>query len=132
MHLQSLFPAALLALSAIFSTTAPAAADSAIVAERSSIASGENATRRAPRDLVRVAATKTDAAKTENSSADGAARGGEMDEAEVVIEDSRKNLKVTHKDFADCMKDWGPQTQMTKAEWAASCRSTLEYFPAAP
>lgn len=51
------------------------------------------------------------------------------DEADVVIEDSKRNLKVTKKDLASCMKDWGPQTQMTKEEWAASCRTTLEYFP---
>lgn len=50
-------------------------------------------------------------------------------EAQVVIEDSKKNFKVTKKDISSCMKDWGPQTQMTKEEWAASCRTTLEYFP---
>ena len=50
-------------------------------------------------------------------------------EANAVIQDSKKNYKVTKKDFESCMKDWGPQTQMTKAEWAASCRTTLEYFP---
>jgi hypothetical protein len=27
------------------------------------------------------------------------------------------------------MKDWDPQTQMSKAEWKESCRTTLEYFP---
>ena len=51
------------------------------------------------------------------------------DEADVVIQDSERNMKVTKKDMASCMKDWGPQTQMTKEEWAASCRTTLEYFP---
>ena len=51
------------------------------------------------------------------------------DEADVVIQDSKKNFKVTKKDISDCMKDWGPQTQMSKEEWAASCRTTLEYFP---
>ncbi|MFA5899390.1 MAG: hypothetical protein WC829_09800 [Hyphomicrobium sp.] len=51
-------------------------------------------------------------------------------EAEVVIQDSKKNDKVTKGDLSNCMKDWGPQTQMTKAEWEASCRTTLEYFPA--
>lgn len=50
-------------------------------------------------------------------------------EANVVIQDSKKNYKVTKKDISGCMKDWGPQTQMTKEEWAASCRTTLEYFP---
>jgi len=51
------------------------------------------------------------------------------DEANVVIQDSKRNFKVTHKSMEECMKDWGPQTQMTKEEWAASCRTTLEYFP---
>ena len=50
-------------------------------------------------------------------------------EAEVVIQDSKKNFKVSKKDISSCMKDWGPQTQMTKSEWEASCRTTLEYFP---
>lgn len=50
-------------------------------------------------------------------------------EANVVIQDSKKNYKVSKKDISSCMKDWGPQTQMTKEEWAASCRTTLEYFP---
>ena len=27
------------------------------------------------------------------------------------------------------MQAWSPQTQMTKTEWAASCRTTLSYFP---
>lgn len=51
-------------------------------------------------------------------------------EAEIVIQDSKKNDKVTKKDLSSCMKEWGPQTQMTKSEWEASCRTTLEYFPA--
>lgn len=50
-------------------------------------------------------------------------------EADVVIDDSKKNFKVTKKDISGCMNDWSPQTQMTKEEWAASCRTTLEYFP---
>jgi hypothetical protein len=50
-------------------------------------------------------------------------------EADVVIDQSKRNYKVTEKDMESCMKDWGPQTQMTKEEWAASCRTTLEYFP---
>jgi hypothetical protein len=36
---------------------------------------------------------------------------------------------VTKKGLADCLKDWDPQTQMSKSEWAESCRTTLEYFP---
>ena len=128
MHLQSLLPAALFAVSAIFSIPAPAAAaaadlhakPAATVVEHSDIASGT------VQSSQRLAA-----AEAGTSNADGAGRG-KTDEAEIIIEDSRRNLKVTRKDFADCMKDWGPQTQMSKDEWAASCRSTLEYFPAAP
>jgi hypothetical protein len=50
-------------------------------------------------------------------------------EAEVIIEDSKKVAPVTKKDFDECMQTWSPQTQMTKTEWAASCRTTLGYFP---
>jgi hypothetical protein len=50
-------------------------------------------------------------------------------EADAVLRDSKKDYSVTRKSMADCMKDWGPQTQMTRSEWAASCRTTLEYFP---
>jgi hypothetical protein len=50
-------------------------------------------------------------------------------EAEVVLDDAKKNDKVTKQGLADCMKDWDPQTQMSKAEWKESCRTTLEYFP---
>jgi len=50
-------------------------------------------------------------------------------EAEVIIEDSKKVAPVTKKDFDECMQAWSPQTQMTKTEWAASCRTTLSYFP---
>jgi hypothetical protein len=50
-------------------------------------------------------------------------------EADEVIKQSKEDYKVTKKDLAGCMKDWGPQTQMTKSEWEASCRTTLEYFP---
>lgn len=50
-------------------------------------------------------------------------------EADVIIQDSKRNDKVTQKSMEKCMKDWGPQTQMTRSEWEASCRTTLEYFP---
>jgi len=50
-------------------------------------------------------------------------------EAEVVLDDAKKTDKVTKQGLADCMKDWDPQTQMSKAEWKESCRTTLEYFP---
>lgn len=54
------------------------------------------------------------------------------DEAEEILKESRKNDPETPKEVAECMKQWGPQTQMTKEEWAASCRSTLRYFPEKP
>ncbi len=50
-------------------------------------------------------------------------------EAEVILDDSKKVDPVTKKDFEECMQAWGPQTQMSKAEFAASCRTTLQYFP---
>lgn len=50
-------------------------------------------------------------------------------EAAVILDDSRKNNKVTSKAMADCMKNWDPQTQMSRAEWKQSCRTTLEYYP---
>ncbi len=53
-------------------------------------------------------------------------------EAEVILQDSKKQDAETPKEFAECMKQWGPNTQMTKEEWAASCRRTLRYFPENP
>jgi hypothetical protein len=50
-------------------------------------------------------------------------------EAEVILDDSKKVDPVTKKDFQECMQAWDPQTQMSKAEFAASCRTTLQYFP---
>ena len=50
-------------------------------------------------------------------------------EADAILDESKKDFKVTKKGLADCLKDWDPQTQMSKAEWAESCRTTLEYFP---
>jgi hypothetical protein len=50
-------------------------------------------------------------------------------EAEVILDDAKKNFKVTPDDLAKCISDWDPQTQMSKEEWAKSCRTTLEYFP---
>ena len=131
MRLQSLLPAALFAASAIFSTPAPAAgtaanlqsARSATLVEHLDVTSDQTAAR----SPLRLAA-----AKTGQPHGDGGTSSGNTDEAEVILKDSKKDLKVTRKDFAGCMKDWGPQTQMTKDEWAASCRSTLEYFPDAP
>jgi hypothetical protein len=53
-------------------------------------------------------------------------------EADVILKDSKKNAPETPKELAECMNQWGPQTQMTKEEWAASCRNTLHYFPENP
>jgi hypothetical protein len=50
-------------------------------------------------------------------------------EAEVILEDSKKVEPVTKKDFDECMQAWGPQAQMSKSERAASCSTTLQYFP---
>jgi len=55
-----------------------------------------------------------------------------QNEAAEILKESKKNDPETPKDVAECMKQWGPQTQMTKEEWAASCRSTLRYFPEKP
>jgi hypothetical protein len=53
-------------------------------------------------------------------------------EAEEILKDSQKQDPETPKELAECMKQWGPNTQMTKEEWAASCRRTLNYFPEKP
>ena len=53
-------------------------------------------------------------------------------EAEVILKDSKKQDPETPKEITECMKQWGPNTQMTKEEWAASCRRTLQYFPEKP
>ena len=50
-------------------------------------------------------------------------------EAEVILNDAKKNDQVTRKEVSDCIGQWDPQTQMSKTEWANSCRTTLEYFP---
>lgn len=50
-------------------------------------------------------------------------------EADKIIDDAKKSTPVTAGDMEKCMGDWDPETQMTKEEWAESCRSTLPYFP---
>lgn len=54
------------------------------------------------------------------------------DEAGKILQDSKKQDSETSKEIAECLNQWGPQTQMTKEEWAASCRQTLRYFPENP
>lgn len=73
-----------------------------------------------PDAAVPAAAAKSDADKPQ---------GKPQSEAEVILQDSKKVSPVTKKDFDECMQAWGPQTQMSKSEWAASCRTTLQYFP---
>jgi len=50
-------------------------------------------------------------------------------EAEVILNDAKKEDPVTANEFSKCMSQWDPQSQMTKEEWANSCRTTLQYFP---
>jgi hypothetical protein len=50
-------------------------------------------------------------------------------EADVILDDSKKYNRVTQKDLDKCMQEWDAQSQMSKSEWAESCRTTLEYFP---
>lgn len=65
----------------------------------------------------------------QNLKEDVPGKGASKDEAEAVLQESKKNFKVTKKDISGCLNDWDPQTQMSKEEWAESCRTTLEYFP---
>jgi len=51
------------------------------------------------------------------------------DEAEVILEDAKKNDPVTSADLEACMKDWDSETRMTRKEWEASCKRTLKFFP---
>jgi len=60
------------------------------------------------------------------------AKLGADNEAEVILKDSKKSDRETAAEVAECMKQWGPQTGMTKEEWATSCRATLHYFPESP
>lgn len=76
----------------------------------------------------RNAATETPAQNLQEDVNRGAKKGGES-EADAILDESKKKFKVTEKDMANCMKDWDPQSQMSKSEWAESCRTTLEYFP---
>ncbi len=50
-------------------------------------------------------------------------------EADVIIDESKKNFAVSKAEYEKCLSQWDPQTQMTKEEWAESCRTTLQYYP---
>ncbi len=53
-------------------------------------------------------------------------------EAEQILRDAQKQDAETPKEIAECLSQWDPSSQMTKEEWAASCKSTLRYFPETP
>jgi hypothetical protein len=76
----------------------------------------------------RDAAIETPAQNLKEDTDRNAVKRGES-EANAILDESKKDFKVTKKSLADCLKDWDPQTQMSKSEWAESCRTTLEYFP---
>jgi hypothetical protein len=50
-------------------------------------------------------------------------------EAEAILDDAKKNAPVSKSEYDRCLGQWDPQTQMSKQEWANSCRTTLQYFP---
>lgn len=71
-----------------------------------------------------------------NAPADGAlpgdtAKGAKKSESEadVVIDQSKDNFRVTQNEYDKCLSQWDAQTQMSKDQWAQSCRTTLQYFP---
>jgi hypothetical protein len=76
----------------------------------------------------RKAATETPEQNLQADVNHGTKKSGES-EADAILDESKKDFKVTEKGMADCMKDWDPQSQMSKAEWKESCRTTLQYFP---
>ena len=76
----------------------------------------------------RDAAIETPAQNLKEDADRSAEKRGES-EANAILDESKKDFKVTKKSLDGCLKDWDPQTQMSKAEWAESCRTTLEYFP---
>lgn len=75
---------------------------------------------------MRVADIET---QQENLDADVHHPGQTGNEAEAILKELKESFKVTQKDFDECMKEWGPSTQMSKQQWEQSCRSTLKYFP---
>lgn len=107
-------------------------------AERDAIAEEENVSPNdgspsvpAPQDqgVIPDAAVDSKNVGTPDAAKQGATKKTAESEADVILDQSKKNYKVTEEDMARCMKDWDPQSQMSKAEWAESCRTTLEYFP---
>lgn len=120
--------------------------DTLTATERAGIASEENvspndgrASVPAPQDqgVIPDAADPEKGDTVVNAPADGALPGdtaskngkGSESEADVVIDDSKKNFRVTQNEYNKCLGQWDAQTQMSKDQWAASCRDTLQYFP---
>jgi hypothetical protein len=56
-------------------------------------------------------------------------KGGSENEAEAILKQSKENFRVTKSELDKCISQWDAQTQMTKEEWAQSCRTTLQYDP---
>jgi hypothetical protein len=73
------------------------------------------------------AALETPAQNLEEDVNHGVKKG--ESEADAILDESKKSFKVTNEDMANCMRAWDAQSQMSKSEWAESCRTTLEYFP---
>ena len=92
-----------------------------------------------PSDLQGIIPDAADPEKgdvTVNTPADGALPGdtakkgdANADEADAVIQQSKENFRVSKNEYDRCLGQWDPQTQMSKEEWAQSCRTTLQYFP---
>ena len=79
--------------------------------------------------LALAAAILVFGASVEPSFGGAASEPAPKDEAEVILEDAKKSDPVTSADLEACMKDWDPETRMTKNEWEASCKRTLKFFP---
>jgi len=56
-------------------------------------------------------------------------KGGSEDEAEVIIKQSKEDFRVSKNELEKCINQWDAQSQLSKEEWAQSCRTTLQYFP---
>lgn len=113
--------------------------------ERAGIASEEDvspndgsASVPAPQDqaVIPDAADPEKGDKTVAAPADGALPGdtaskGASSESEAtkIIDQSKDNFRVTQNEYNKCLGQWDPQTQMSKDQWAQSCRTTLQYFP---
>jgi hypothetical protein len=85
----------------------PAPADRGVIPTPAPVVPGDGAT----------APEKPDSTKTAES------------EADIILDDAKKSRPVTRGEYERCLQQWDAQTQMTKKEWAESCRTTLQYYP---